>query len=80
LPVRSTSTQIPGIPNLQAHWGNVVANTEPVAILSLIIALLVLLFREQARLLSGIQFATFNFSIPTAMRRTPVRRWIRLAN
>jgi serine phosphatase RsbU (regulator of sigma subunit) len=45
--VRSTSTHIPGIPNLQAHWGNVVANIEAVAILSLIIALLFLLFREQ---------------------------------
>jgi serine phosphatase RsbU (regulator of sigma subunit) len=45
--VRSTSTRIPGIPNLQAHWGNAVANSEAVAILSLIIALLFLLFREQ---------------------------------
>ena len=45
--VRSTSTHIPGIPNLQAHWGNAVANGEAVAILSLIIALLSLLFREQ---------------------------------
>jgi Stage II sporulation protein E (SpoIIE) len=45
--VRSTSTHIPGVPNLQAHWGIAVANIEAVAILSLIIALLFLLFREQ---------------------------------
>jgi serine phosphatase RsbU (regulator of sigma subunit) len=45
--VRSTSTHLPGIPNLQARWGIAVANSEAVAILALIIALLFLLFREQ---------------------------------
>lgn len=45
--VRFTSAHIPGIPNLQASWGNTVADSEAVAILSLVIALLFLLFREQ---------------------------------
>jgi phosphoserine phosphatase RsbU/P len=45
--VRSTSTHIPGIPDLQAQWGNAVADTEAVAVLALVLALLFLLFREQ---------------------------------
>jgi serine phosphatase RsbU (regulator of sigma subunit) len=45
--VRFTGTHIPGIPDLQQHWGTTVSNGEAVAILSLMIALLFLLFREQ---------------------------------
>jgi serine phosphatase RsbU (regulator of sigma subunit) len=45
--VRFTSTHIPGIPDLQAHWSNAVANAEAVTILALVLALLFLLFREQ---------------------------------
>jgi serine phosphatase RsbU (regulator of sigma subunit) len=45
--IRFTGTQIPGIPNLQAHWGAAVADAEAIAVLSLVVALLFLLFREQ---------------------------------
>jgi hypothetical protein len=45
--VRLTSAHIPDIPNLQTHWANAVADGEAIAILSLVIALLFLLFREQ---------------------------------
>ena len=45
--VRFTGTHISGIPDLQQHWGNAVSNGEAVAILSLMVALLFLLFREQ---------------------------------
>ena len=45
--VRFTGTRIPGIPDLQQRWGNAVSNGEAVAILSLMAALLLLLFREQ---------------------------------
>ncbi|HWG19510.1 MAG TPA: PP2C family protein-serine/threonine phosphatase [Terracidiphilus sp.] len=45
--VRFTSTQIPGIPDLQARWSSTVADAEAVAVLSLVLALLFLLFREQ---------------------------------
>jgi hypothetical protein len=45
--VRSTSTHVPGIPDLQARWGNAVADAEAVAVLALVLALLFLLFREQ---------------------------------
>jgi hypothetical protein len=45
--VRFTGTHIPGIPDLQQHWGTTISNGEAVAILSLMIALLFLLFREQ---------------------------------
>ena len=45
--VRLTGTHISGIPDLQQHWGNTVSNGEAVTILSLMIALLFLLFREQ---------------------------------
>jgi hypothetical protein len=45
--IRFTGTQIPGIPDLQARWGATVADAEAVAVLSLVVALLFLLFREQ---------------------------------
>ena len=45
--VRFTSAHIPGIPDLQAHWGNAAADAEAVTILALVLALLFLLFREQ---------------------------------
>ncbi|HEX4036932.1 MAG TPA: PP2C family protein-serine/threonine phosphatase [Acidobacteriaceae bacterium] len=45
--VRLTSAHIPDIPNLQIRWANAVADGEAIAILSLVIALLFLLFREQ---------------------------------
>ena len=45
--VRFTGTHIPSIPDLQAHWGSTVADAEAVAVLSLVVALLFLLFREQ---------------------------------
>ena len=45
--VRLTGTHILGIPDLQQHWGTTISNGEAVAILSLMVALLFLLFREQ---------------------------------
>jgi len=45
--VRFTSAHIPGIPDLQARWGNVVADAEAFITLSVLVALLALLFREQ---------------------------------
>ncbi|HWE85610.1 MAG TPA: PP2C family protein-serine/threonine phosphatase [Terracidiphilus sp.] len=45
--IRFTGTQIPGIPDLQTRWGATVADAEAVAVLSLVVALLFLLFREQ---------------------------------
>jgi hypothetical protein len=45
--VRSTGAHIPGLPNLQALWGNAAADGEAVTVLSVVIALFFLLFREQ---------------------------------
>ena len=45
--VRSTGAHIPGIPDLQALWGNAAADAEAVTVLSVVIALFFLLFREQ---------------------------------
>ncbi|HTX75726.1 MAG TPA: PP2C family protein-serine/threonine phosphatase [Terracidiphilus sp.] len=45
--VRFTASGIPGIPDLQARWGSTAADAEALAILSLVLALLFLLFREQ---------------------------------
>ena len=45
--VRFTSAHIPGIPDLQARWGNAVADAEAFITLSVLVALLALLFREQ---------------------------------
>ena len=45
--IRFTGTQIPGIPDLQAHWGAPVADAEAITVLGLVVALLFLLFREQ---------------------------------
>ncbi|MGA7884268.1 MAG: PP2C family protein-serine/threonine phosphatase [Acidobacteriaceae bacterium] len=45
--LRLTAAQIPGIPNLQAHWGYAAQDAEAIVVLSLMAALLVLLFREQ---------------------------------
>ena len=45
--VRLTGTRIPGIPNLEALWSNTVSDAQAFAILSVIICLLALLFREQ---------------------------------
>jgi len=45
--VRSTGAHIPGIPDLQTLWGNAAADAEAVTVLSVVIALFFLLFREQ---------------------------------
>ncbi len=45
--VRFTSAHIPGIPDLQLRWGNAVADAEAFITLSVLIALLALLLREQ---------------------------------
>ncbi len=45
--VRFTSAHIPGIPDLQARWGNTVADAEAFITLCVLVALLALLFREQ---------------------------------
>ena len=45
--IRLTGTHLPGIPDLQTRWGSTVADAEAVAVLSLVVALLFLLFREQ---------------------------------
>ena len=45
--IRFTGAHIPGIPDLQARWGSTVADVEAIAVLSLVVALLFLLFREQ---------------------------------
>jgi hypothetical protein len=45
--VRFTSAHIPGIPDLQQHWSNTIADGEAVTILCLLMALLFFLFREQ---------------------------------
>ena len=45
--VRFSGADIPGIPNLQARWGNAVADAEAFMTLSVLVALLALLFREQ---------------------------------
>ncbi len=45
--VRFTSAHIPGVPDLQARWGNAVADAEAFITLCVLVALLALLFREQ---------------------------------
>jgi serine phosphatase RsbU (regulator of sigma subunit) len=45
--IRLTGTHLPGIPDLQTRWGSTVSDAEAVAVLSLVVALLFLLFREQ---------------------------------
>jgi serine phosphatase RsbU (regulator of sigma subunit) len=45
--VRFTGTRFAGIPDLAAHWSGVVSDFEAVATLSVVVALLALLFREQ---------------------------------
>jgi serine phosphatase RsbU (regulator of sigma subunit) len=45
--VRFTSAHIPGIPDLQAQWGGAVADAEAISVLGVVVALLILLFREQ---------------------------------
>ncbi len=45
--VRFSGADIPGIPDLQARWGNAVADAEAFMTLSVLVALLALLFREQ---------------------------------
>jgi phosphoserine phosphatase RsbU/P len=45
--VRSTGARIPGIPDLQAQWGNAAAEGEAITVLSVVVALIFLLFREQ---------------------------------
>jgi len=45
--VRLTGTRVPGIPNLEAHWGTAVSDAEAIVTLCVLIALFALLFREQ---------------------------------
>jgi sigma-B regulation protein RsbU (phosphoserine phosphatase) len=45
--VRFTSAHIPGVPDLQARWGNTVADAEAFITLCVLVVLLALLFREQ---------------------------------
>jgi hypothetical protein len=45
--LRFTGTQIPGIPDLEARWGILMADVEAVATLCVVVALLALLSREQ---------------------------------
>jgi serine phosphatase RsbU (regulator of sigma subunit) len=45
--VRSTGAHIPGIPDLQARWSQAAADGEALTVLSVVIALFFLLFREQ---------------------------------
>jgi hypothetical protein len=45
--VRSTGARIHGIPDLQLHWSNATADGEALTVLSVVIALFFLLFREQ---------------------------------
>ena len=45
--VRSTGAHIPGIPDLQTRWANAAADGEALTVLSVVIALFFLLFREQ---------------------------------
>jgi hypothetical protein len=45
--LRVTGAHIPGVPDLQARWGTPVSDVEAVVTLSVIAALLALLFREQ---------------------------------
>ncbi len=45
--VRLTGTRVPGIPNLEAHWGAAVSDAEAIVTLGVLIALFALLFREQ---------------------------------
>lgn len=45
--VRFTSANIPGLPDLQARWGNAVADAEAFITLCVLVALLALLFHEQ---------------------------------
>jgi len=45
--VRFTGANLPGVPNLQLHWSGAVADAEAVSVLSLMVALLFLLFRDQ---------------------------------
>jgi hypothetical protein len=45
--VRLTSVHVPGLPDLQSRWSNVVSDFEAVSTLGVLIALLALLFRDQ---------------------------------
>jgi hypothetical protein len=45
--LRFTGTQIPGIPDLEARWGILMADVEAIATLCVVVALLALLSREQ---------------------------------
>jgi Stage II sporulation protein E (SpoIIE) len=45
--VRLTSVHVPGLPDLQGRWSNVVSDFEAVSTLGVLIALLALLFRDQ---------------------------------
>ncbi len=44
--VRLTGAHVPGLPDLQSRWSNIVSDLEAVATLGVLIALLTLLFRE----------------------------------
>jgi len=48
--VRSTGARFPGVPDLQARWGNAAAEGEAITVLSVVSALIFLLFREQQQM------------------------------
>jgi len=45
--VRFTSVHVPGLPDLQTQWSNLISDLEAIATLGVLVALLTLLSREQ---------------------------------